>query len=251
MNGYRRVEPAFCRGCGIPWTAGADACPGCGESITAVPPKPQDPHALPKFKAVVIVGGLVFAARWLGLVPALSVVSSAESLWMLTLGLPTVLAVLTAPRWFPKLDSAPWWRGAPAGAWVVAGLALVPIACVDVLVHFAPDFAFRSLGSAATFSSHGWGWLGMGLVLGGVVFEELLFRGLVFDGIRPIGGSTHAAIASALWPALLTLSPASALAGIVSAGLRARTRSLLPSLLMRIGAVLLGGGMGWLSSQPI
>lgn len=49
MDLYRGQEPAFCRGCGVEWTPGADRCGRCGEP--AQPPTTSDGfgRALPAF----------------------------------------------------------------------------------------------------------------------------------------------------------------------------------------------------------
>lgn len=77
---YRGDEPAFCRGCGAPWTPGTAACHRCGEPVTARLVNDGFDRKLPAFTRQ---RGLVWALTILTVVYALTVLGELVTGWML------------------------------------------------------------------------------------------------------------------------------------------------------------------------
>ncbi len=223
MSSYRRVEPAFCRGCGKPWTPSADVCPMCGEALAAAQVATGDPRALPRFRAAVVVGLLLVTLRWIsfGLFPEYGPEVNPE--WSGILIAPALIALLTARWWFPggwkPVGSRP--RPLAVIASILAGVALVALAI------------FADNGELAIALAGGvphW------IILGGLglVVEEVVFRGVLYDGVEALGGRTNAALSVTVLSALMSLSPLFAVSAAAAALARAWSGSLVPALALRI-----------------
>ncbi len=226
MSAFRRVEPAFCRGCGRPWAAGADACPSCGEAIAAAPVE-MDAGAARKLRAALVAASLVVGARWIVLLVLLKGdLATAGRGWLTALAVLAALAVGTSRLWYPGR-----WRGgegrrvAPAIAGAL-GLALVAgVAIGGVAGSFLGAEPALALAADAP--------LWMAVAAATVLLEELFFRGIVFDGVAAIGGVTNAAIAASVFSALASFDPVAAAIGAVASVLRAWGGSVGAALAFR------------------
>ncbi len=234
MSGYRRSEPAFCRGCGKPWTPGADACAACGEAMLVAPVAGGDPRAVPKAKAVLLAVSIVVAVRWL----AFAFVDDWTSLggqlaWHGLGGIACAVVVLSAPAWLPGGMRWPRLTAAPRH-WLVAAAGGAGLAFVLGQYGSGPWDSILTLTPASVWTGDGTGWIAV--VLGGIVAEELVFRGVLVDGLAPSAGLRNAAIASAMLYAVLTIHPALALLGIGAACLRVWSDSAGPGIVLRLAA---------------
>lgn len=233
MTGYRRVEPAFCRGCGVPWTPGSDACPACGEAMSRAPTQGGDPRATLKFKRALAATLLVISCVW----GVLLWESDESSTFFVTAGsLASVIAVVTAPLWYPKATQVLLVAGRPV-AWLLGGGLGLGLA----YVHDALDV----LADMPLLVDIGW-WepgasliLVLGVRLVTIVAEEALFRGLLFDAVTGIGTRGSAVVASALLFGVCVLYPPMAVIGLVAAVLRAWSGSIVPGIAMRSTLALL------------
>jgi len=238
LSGYRRIEPQFCRGCGEPWTPGTDACPSCGEVIFRAPLPSDDPRALPKLRAVLLVTGAVIVARWVALVNLLG--SPQPALWIaFTTGVLAVV-VLSSPWWYPGGLPKSMTARPRAAALAIAAFAGVALPAIVALLGDGV------LGGSVVEAVLAMGGLQVGLIalaIGAIAIEEALFRGLLFDGVAAIAGSRNAAIASALLFAVAMLDPLSIALGAAAAVLRAWSGTLAPALVLRL--VALGAWIAW------
>lgn len=226
MSAFRRVEPAFCRGCGRPWAAGADACPSCGEALAA-PQVEMDASAARKLKAALVAASLVVGARWIVLLVLLEgELAVAGQGWLTAMAVLAVLAVGSARLWYPGR----WYGGearrmAPAIAGAVGlvlGVGVVLAGVTGSLLGAEPALA---LAADAPL------WIAVAAAT--VLLEEVLFRGIVFDGVAAIGGATNAAIAATVFSALASFDPAAAAIGAVASALRAWGGSVGAALAFR------------------
>lgn len=80
--------------------------------------------------------------------------------------------------------------------------------------------------------------LWVALLIASIVAQELLLRGLLFDGVAAVGGRINAAIASVLVFGLFSLDPFGLLFAAGAAGLRGWSGSVLPGILLRLLATL-------------
>lgn len=233
MNGYRRIEPAFCRGCGTPWVPGADACPSCGEAILREPPATGDPRALPKLRAVIIATTVLVAAHWSGMIGVDSALH--PNRWLAITAAALGMVVVTARWWLPGGTSS---FGMPRGPmpWLVAVAAGIGLPIAYGLLVGLPDDGLPLLTTevALWYADFGPWWVALAFV--GIVLEEAFFRGLLFDGVAAIGGPRNAAIASTLLFALMFIDPVLTLLGALAAILRAWSGSVGPPLLLRLAA---------------
>lgn len=243
MTGYRRVEPAFCRGCGAPWTPGATACPSCGEALLREAAPTGDPRAVPRLRAVLITSALLLAARWGALVAVPLIILSASDLgWLFAAIGASVLAVLTARWWYPgSLPSSLWARGRPS-AWMIAvvagvGLPLALASSLGIDQFTVPVFFGEALVLLGDLDAQ---WIAVLVVM--IVAEEAMFRGLLFDGVASLGNARNAAIASTIVFAILSLDAAYAVLGAVAALLRLKSGSVWPGVVLRLVA-----GATWLA----
>jgi membrane protease YdiL (CAAX protease family) len=234
MTGYRRVEPSFCRGCGAPWTSGADACPQCGEVVWRPPVVRDDPHAIARLLGVVVAALAVVAVRWITLLQledGTSEVLQSALLWPLLTGL---LAVATVRLWYPGPLRPRVLDGGSARAWAVAVGLGVALPCV----------AYVGLGQAR-LDEIGWGrglpagadlwWIAMPFAA--LVVEEILLRGIFTAGVAGVSGERQA-IAASVVISLLLIPDVVSLALVVAAGvMRGVTRTVVPGIAMRCIAV--------------
>lgn len=237
MSAYRRVEPAFCRGCGRPWVAGADVCAACGESIVAAATA-TDPQAPRKLRAALIAVSLVLGVRWIVLFLLVDEPASAAETWLTVAAATMALVVLSARAWYPGR----WWAGGEGPRRIVGsalGLGL-GLAC-------GLAFAFGELGIggfggelAITLAGDVPAWIAVAVVV--ALLDELLLRGILFDGVAAIGGTANAVIAGALVSGLAAFDPFAAVVGGVAGLLRGWSGSLAPSLAFRLAwvAALIG-----------
>ncbi len=236
MSGYRRLEPGFCRSCGQPWTPGADACPSCHEVLFRTAPH-TDPHALACLRRVLIAAFALLAVRWAVLL-APGIVHATALQGLLALGAAMAAAVVTARWWFSGKLGAALRMTAPPWAWVAAlGLgAGVPVA-------FAYGLGITNIGGfvggpAAIAYYEGHGLAAVGLIIALSAFEEIFFRGLLFDGVERMAGRASAAMASMVVFAFFTIDPFLLLVGGLATGLRAWSGAFGPALVLRVlGAV--------------
>ena len=234
MSGYRRSEPAFCRGCGKPWTPGADECGACGEAMLVAPTAGGDPRAVPKAKAVLLAVSVVVAVRWLAFAFIPSWTSGSGQLaWHGLAGLTCATVLVLGPVWLPGGMRWPKLTATPA-AWIVAAVGGVGLAVLLGQYGSGSWDTILTLTPGSVWTGDGAGWIA--LVLGGVVAEELLFRGVLVDGLTPSAGARNSAIASAMLYAVLTIHPALALLGIGAAALRAWYISVGPGIVLRLAA---------------
>lgn len=238
MTGYRRVEPTFCRGCGAPWTPGADACPKCAEVLWRPPAVSDDPLGVPRLRAVVIAALAVVTIRW-GALLAIDdwelVAADAQRNAYAIPTLAALLIVVTARLWYPgALPGGLFARG--------SGRALLLAIGLGVLI---PAGAFAVLGAPA-MAAIGWGgdleggvatyWLALPLVA--IVVEEMLLRGLFFSGIARISGERQAAAASVVMSLLLLLDPVSLVLAVAAAALRVGSGAVGPAICVRLVATI-------------
>ena len=235
MTGYRRIEPAFCRGCGTPWTPGADACPSCGEVIVRDAVAGGDPYGPRKLRV-----GLLSAVAAMGLAWAIPLfgydnVTANFVEWTAGLagivGLVLIVAQFMFPGGLGPILAAPR-RGSSwleaAGAGLVLGGAFVFVLEVDTVPFLAPSAGATALVAFAAL----------------VVFEELLFRGVLFEGVEAFAGKWNAVIASTLLFGLMRLSPPVAALGLVAALLRLRTGSAWSAIAFRLVAAAIAFAFG-------
>src|SRR5690606_6732310 len=245
MSGYRRVEPAFCRGCGRTWDPGADNCRSCGEVIVRESTVATDPRVVSRLKMSIIAVSIVTATTWVAAIKSLS----AEPSLLLVEGLRLLLcalAILTVGLWYAGGRSAslrtlgpPRRRAVALAAAVAVGLTL-PLAWW--LGFVSCDLWFWLLTAEAEVLYAGEPMVWVVVLLLGTAFEELLFRGLLFDAVEEIGGARNAFIAVALIFAVSTLSPAYAALGLIATGLRYFSGSVAPAIVFRWVASAVGLG---------
>jgi membrane protease YdiL (CAAX protease family) len=224
----------------VPWVPGADACPSCGEAIARQAPSTGDAWALPKLRAVLVVAGVMLVARW---ATASSASLMFDHVWTFALvGVLATVAVVSSRWWLPGRASWSWAPTRPA-AWAIAPVVAVALPLglgaligrpQDVLPVTSPDLVFF-------FGGLPWSWIALAFV--GFAFEELFFRGLLFDGIAAFGGPRNAAIASALIFALVAFDPFLVLVGIAASAMRTWSGGVTPAVVLRLVAA--GTWLSW------
>lgn len=240
MTGYRRIEPAYCRGCGTPWTPGADACLSCGEVIARKAVAGGDPHGPRKLRVGLLTAIAVVGLAWS--IPLLGYDNVMASLieWTAALAGIVGLALLLAQFRFPgglvpilalPQRKSAWLEALVAGLVVGAGLAL--LVDFDTVVFIVPASSFTAVA----------------LFAGLVVLEELLFRGMLFEGVEAFAGRWNAVIASSLLFGLMRLSPPLVFLGVVAALLRLRTGSAWPGVVVRLVVAGVTFACGWEMSE--
>ena len=75
-------------------------------------------------------------------------------------------------------------------------------------------------------------WIVLGAL--GLVVEEVVFRGVLYDGVEALGGRTNAAVSVTVLSALMSLNPLFAVSAAAAALARAWSGSLVPALALRI-----------------
>ncbi|MEM6297049.1 MAG: hypothetical protein AAGA54_37635 [Myxococcota bacterium] len=242
--GYRRVEPAFCRSCGAPWTSGSDACVSCGEPLVAVQATSTDPRLVRQLKFCLGAAVLLLVGRWVGISAAFL---SHEMFGLTALGgLAGVLLLATAGVWMPAREGASVAStlrgGATPAGWVLAGvLGLVAGASMALpwgemaLGLYVLEPGVFTLGDSVVVA--------LALAAGLAAADELLLRGVLFAPVEALGGRTNAAIATAVWSTFMSLSPVGALIGVACSVVRRQSAGPWPSLLTRVCAVLVANGI--------
>ena len=137
---------------------------------------------------------------------------------------------LIEPLW--RIGSVSWLLGAP----LVAVLTyLIASAFVSGLNRF---IGMHEINYLRIFQRSGYG-LGLATLMVAVepaIFEELAFRGIIFDSLRRVIGNNHAIVASAMMFAILHLSIPSFLhlfmMGLVLAWMRSKSGSLYPGMVL-------------------
>lgn len=235
MNGYRRIEPQFCRGCGRRWTPGQDACPQCDEVLFRPAVAGPDPHGLSRLRAGLIAAFVVIVARW-GVLLGAGLAAFVEPAWMVAHGAVASVAILAAPWWYaggwPK-SLRTMGRGA---AWLVAPIVGVGVPLIGLSI-FGPPGLERQLWMREAIvlgSGDPLAWLAALVVL--IVLEEVLLRGLLFDGVASISGPRNAAIASIILFAMLVGEPMQIVFGAIAAGFRLWSGSVGPAVVVRVVA---------------
>lgn len=235
MNGYRRIEPAYCRGCGTPWTPGADACLSCGEVIARDAVAGGDPHGPRKLRVGLLTAIAVVGLSWS--IPLLGYDAVTAALLDYTgalasiVGLALVVARFTFPGGLGPILERPRrslaWAEA-VGAGLATGGVLVLVVGVDTVPFLAPNAGATALLLFAALAA----------------FEELLFRGVLFEGVEAFAGKWNAVIASTLLYGLMRLSPPLVLLGLVASLLRLRSGSAWSAVVFRLVVVAIAFAFG-------
>jgi membrane protease YdiL (CAAX protease family) len=142
-------------------------------------------------------------------------------------------------RWVYKragtLDVPQWWGAAPnrAPLGIAAGLAAGAGAVIYLYFINLAGWVDNAMAERSSFIHLGWWVLPLALIAA-PIFEEFIFRGIVFGGLRRSFGLVPAALASAaifavMHPAL-SIAPVFLL-GVVAALVYERSRSLLAPML--------------------
>ena len=225
MTGYRRIEPAFCRGCGTPWVPGADACSSCGEAIAREPARTGDPYALRKLWVGIALAVGVIAISWVTSLLAMDALLDAPVAWIAgTLGVYGLVLLVTQFAFRgglkPILRAPP--RKAAWGEAIVAGLVVAGgMVLLDEHSQMPGAFALSGVAGLVAFA-----------VLAGL--EELLFRGILFEGVAAFGGKWNAAIASTLLFCLMFFTVPAIALGLAASLLRVRVNSVWPVVVFRL-----------------
>ncbi len=80
-------------------------------------------------------------------------------------------------------------------------------------------------------------WAGAVGGLAALLFAELFFRGVVFDGLAPLAGRTNAAIGVAIISAVLYIHPFMMLLAAVASAIRLRTDSIWPGYVLGVSGL--------------
>jgi membrane protease YdiL (CAAX protease family) len=142
-------------------------------------------------------------------------------------------------RWVYKragtLDVPRWWSEAPNRALlgIAAGLAAGAVAVIYLYFIHLAGWVDNAMAERSAFIQLGWWVLPLALIAA-PIFEEFIFRGIVFGGLRRSFGLMPAALASAaifavMHPAV-SIAPVFLL-GVVAALVYERSRSLLAPML--------------------
>ena len=236
MNGYRRAEPAFCRGCGRAWAPGADSCGECGEVLERASTVSNDPRVIARLKSTIIAAFSVMAVSWFVLLRG----NANDPSLLFAVGLRAglcALLVVTVGLWHIGGRSASLRSlgrdGRRVGPMVAAVLLGLALPAAYGFGFAADDLWFWLLTAEAEAFYAGEGLVWVAALLLATAFEELLFRGLLFDAVEEVGGARNAVIASVVVFAFVTFSPTYALLGLVAAGLRYVSGSVAPAVVFR------------------
>ncbi len=177
--------------------------------------------------SVLVVSGLLLVTRWTILVLAVDL--AVEQLWVYSLALPCLVALVTAFAWYPG-DIRRWLGGrSHVHAWIFAGVAAAGLTGLTLWSHRAGTLDVLP-------TTPFW----VATAIAGILVEELVFRGLVFAGIDAVGGRKNAAVASSLIYGIVVLHPIEVVAGILASITRAVGGTVLPGIALRVLALLVG-----------
>ena len=234
--GYRRIEPAFCRGCGTPWSPGANTCRQCGEALTAAGVQGADPHAVPfatrAMGLAVALVGLRWLTVWMVWPDTLEPLLLVRGSWVAwgAFVLPAALVVATAHLWLrprtPRADMRGWMWGVAALLGLLGGATawLPHDDLVGLLRGFEPAIAWTL----------GLGLAGFGAALVLAALDEMVARGVLQGALEPLAGSANAAVATSVFSLCTSISPASLVSIGAASWIRARTGRVGPALAVRV-----------------
>lgn len=239
------METPTCPACLAPIRDGARFCGKCGMSFTGEVPRIDPPRQVRPLLQVLA------PALWLWVLLALSnlllglylhftkVSSPLYTALMLGFDALIILAFVAAK------SPASWRLMAPAGVTPrllveILGLPLVLFAFMKLYGWFLSSMGLTFVEYLADFREYGWPlWSAFLLIaVWPALFEELAFRGLIFEKLRDVGGPREALILQALLFSILHLMPAAFIShfliGLVLGWLRIRYQSLVPSMAVHL-----------------
>jgi membrane protease YdiL (CAAX protease family) len=149
-----------------------------------------------------------------------------------------LLALLAAPLWFPGFDLRRLSPGrASIGHWA-AGIGVGGLLAFGLVQLFGPGHVLWTMLPSFIADLEDARVVWLGVVVVGIVVEELLFRGILVDGLTGVSGERNAAIASVLLFLVHTLHPFLLLHAAAAAGLRVWSGSPWPGIALRVVASL-------------
>jgi uncharacterized protein len=243
-------RPPGCLACAAPLAALARFCSRCGvpvnpadlphEPVAAVvPPPPQVPlERWKELKRALQLWVLLLACTGgLGVVMRISGSDSPsyELAGSIAFAIVTLAYALAMPRHIGSLLAPGRLRlsGLAAACMVWLGC----LAFIQLYVMALVPLGVEMISSLESTTSHGWPlWSAFVLMAAcPAVFEEIAFRGVIYERLRRVGGPREALIVQALMFSILHLLPAIFIShfviGLGLGWLRARTGSLIPGML--------------------